>query len=100
MDLCLNCIGKSVERKSDPPKRHTVDHHLLQFRTVRHRRTLYAKQRQALNYLDSIEGPADDSREQTLGLTCHLCHKAFDRPAWHCLDCKGASSLSVCVIQC
>jgi hypothetical protein len=90
IDICLNCVGKEIKSKSTPPKHHTVDHNLLQFRMVHHRRTQFIKQRQALKYLESSHDvPADDKRVSSTDLACCLCTKALARPFWRCLDCKG-----------
>jgi hypothetical protein len=90
IDLCLNCIGKEFNSKSTPTKHHTVDHNLLQFRTVYHRRTQFIKERQALKHLDtSHDTPADDKRVPSTDLACCLCTKALARPFWRCPDCKG-----------
>jgi hypothetical protein len=93
MDLCLSCTRKTIDRDSDAPRHHTIDHNLLQFRTVYHRRTLYEKQQKALDYLYSSKSPAGDDSEKAPIPTCHLCHQGVERPAWRCIDCAGESML-------
>jgi hypothetical protein len=94
LDLCFECIGKIIDRGPEYPKHHTPAHNLLQLRTACHRRTLFRKERQALEYLQSSKAFAEDNSEQTLGLACHLCDEPLERPAWRCLDCEGELTLS------
>jgi hypothetical protein len=70
-----------------------MDHNLLQFRTVYHRRTLYEKQQKALDYIHSSKCPSGDDSEKAPFPTCHSCHQGVERLAWRCIDCVGESEL-------
>ncbi len=90
VDLCAQCMGRSVFRASDK-KKHTPGHHLLQIRNLVHRRHVLAALSAgevALQYADALLDYVKDRNMPFGDPTCKVCDRTVTRPAWYCIDCE------------
>ncbi len=91
MELCIDCMSKSVYREEDK-KKHSPGHNLLQIRDVLHRRHVLAASvvaDAAVKYAAALVDDVKDGKVPPSDPNCVMCEKTVTRPVWFCIECKG-----------
>ncbi|KIK61458.1 hypothetical protein GYMLUDRAFT_43029 [Collybiopsis luxurians FD-317 M1] len=83
IDLCDDCIDKSVDRISDD-MHHIPSHDMLQLRYCCSFRRQNSLLEAALHIAKKLRG---EDAEDAVSRICHQCQSTLKRPYWYCLAC-------------